>query len=406
MTDRTATDTIKGYFYQFDLSILKLLELNDEKHKITVEGIEDIDVKNATEETAIQCKYHSKTEYNHSVIAKPIRLMLNHFGEVLNGNQKKVKYSYYGHFKSGHSKLTIPITLDFLKNNLLTYTKAKIKYEHHVDLKLKDQDLSEFLNQLHIDINAKSYEDQLLQIHDLLKNQEAFNSDEFEAENYFYNNALKVITKLSIKEKKSDRTISKQEFLKEINSKKILFHKWFIEYKGKKKLLADLRKQFFTTYNISPFERFFLIELQSTNYSISDLKDVIHLISKKWSDIKSNKNPDTFCPYIYIKGIKKSELVSLKSELYNEGYKFKDGYDFSGSSFNPNSIIEKATFHNKTTIKIINELNYIELLLSEISKTKEIYQFFYSKPYFSTKNKRVKTVNIQIKELNDIKNII
>lgn len=405
MTDRTATDTIKGYFYQFDLSILKLLELKDENHKITVEGIEDIDIDNATIETAVQCKYHSKTEYNHSVIAKPIRLMLNHFREVLNGKEKKIKYNYYGHFNSGQSKLTLPITLDFLKKNLLTYTKAKIQYKHYDDLKLSDKDLLSFLNQLEININAISYEDQLLKIRKLLKNQKEFNADDFEAENYFYNNALKVISYLAIKEKKSERSISKKKFLQEINSKKILFHKWFLEYKGKKKLLADLRKEYFTTYNISPFERFFLLEV-NPNYVKSDLKSVIQLISKKWSDIKSARNPDTFCPYIYINGLKKAELVTLKTELFSEDLKFKDGFDFSGSSFNINSIKEKATFHNKINFKIINELSFVELLLNDISKTKEVYQFFYNKPFFKTAKTNVTTVNIQIEELNDIKYII
>lgn len=405
MTDRSATDTIKGYFYQFDLTILKLLELKDENHKITVEGIEDIDIDNATIETAVQCKYHSKTEYNHSVIAKPIRLMLNHFREVLNGTEKKVKYNYYGHFKSGQSKLTLPITLDFLKNNLLTYTKAKIQYKHYDDLKLTDNDLLGFLKQLEININAISYEDQLLQIRKLLKNQKEFNADDFEAENYFYNNALKIISYLAIKEKKRERTISKKKFLQEINSKKVLFHKWFLEYKGKKKLLADLRKEYFTSYNISPFERFFLLEVNQ-NYTTSDLKSVIQLISKKWSDIKSVKNPDTFCPYVYINGLKKSDLVTLKTELYSEGLIFKDGFDFNGSPFNINSIKEKATFHNKITFKIINELSFIELLLDDISKTKEIYQFFYNKPFFKTAKTNVNIVNIQIEELNDIKNII
>jgi len=292
-----------------------------------------------------------------------------------------------------------------LKNNLLTYTKTKIQYKHFDDLKLTDKDLLGFLNQLEININAKSYEDQLLQIRKLLKNQKEFNADDFEAENYFYNNALKIISCLAIKEKKSERTISKAKFLQEINSKKILFHKWFLEYKGKKKLLADLRKEYFTSYNISPFERFFLLEI-NPNYTTSDLKSVIQLISKKWSDIKSVKNPDTFCPYVYINGLKKSDLVTLKTELYNEGFKFNDGYNFSGSPFNINSIKEKATFHNKITFKIINELSFIELLLEDISKTKEVYQFFYKKPFFKTSKTNVNTVNIQIEELNDIKNII
>ena len=76
MTDRTATDTIKGYFYQFDLSILQLLELDDESDKITVEGIEDIDIDNATTQTAIQCKYHESVEaFSTSLIYKPMLQM-------------------------------------------------------------------------------------------------------------------------------------------------------------------------------------------------------------------------------------------------------------------------------------------------------------------------------------------
>ena len=76
MTDRTAIDIIKGYFYQFDHTIAQLLELKDDVDSIAVEGVEDIDIMSATDETAMQCKYYAKTEYNHSVIARPIRLMI------------------------------------------------------------------------------------------------------------------------------------------------------------------------------------------------------------------------------------------------------------------------------------------------------------------------------------------
>ena len=74
---RTAIDTIRGYYYQFDLYALQILESKGEK--ITLEGIEDVDVNSATETTAIQCKYYEGTTYNHSVIAEPIRWMLKHF---------------------------------------------------------------------------------------------------------------------------------------------------------------------------------------------------------------------------------------------------------------------------------------------------------------------------------------
>lgn len=43
MTNRSATATIKGYFYQFDQTIVRLLQVT--KHaSFTVEGVEDIDL--------------------------------------------------------------------------------------------------------------------------------------------------------------------------------------------------------------------------------------------------------------------------------------------------------------------------------------------------------------------------
>ncbi|UOU96998.1 DUF4297 domain-containing protein [Chryseobacterium daecheongense] len=126
MKERTAIDTIKGYFYQFDLAIVKLLELKKDAETIVIEGIEDIDINTATEETAIQCKYHAKKEYNHSVIAKPIRLMLDHYKEVREGTKKQINYKLYGYFESGQAKLTLPIDSTFLKKHFLTYTEKKL----------------------------------------------------------------------------------------------------------------------------------------------------------------------------------------------------------------------------------------------------------------------------------------
>lgn len=41
MKDRNAASTLKGYFYQFDFTILQLLKLENMTDKIMVEGIED-----------------------------------------------------------------------------------------------------------------------------------------------------------------------------------------------------------------------------------------------------------------------------------------------------------------------------------------------------------------------------
>ena len=39
MTNRSATDTIKGYFYQFDYSIKKILESPNPNDSVTIEGL-------------------------------------------------------------------------------------------------------------------------------------------------------------------------------------------------------------------------------------------------------------------------------------------------------------------------------------------------------------------------------
>ena len=60
---RSAIDTITGYYYQFDKTIIQLLSCENLTDIITVEGIEDIDVDTGGSISAIQCKYYAKTEY-------------------------------------------------------------------------------------------------------------------------------------------------------------------------------------------------------------------------------------------------------------------------------------------------------------------------------------------------------
>ena len=253
MPGRSATDTILGYFYQFDYSIETLLSLQNNNDSITIEGIEDIDINSATEETAIQCKYYSKTAYNHSVIKKPIRLMLSHYKETIENNKPELKYKLYGHFNSGQDKLTLPITIESLKTNFLSYTKDKVKHEHHADLGLSDDDLIRFLDLLEININAREYTEQLNEI--LTRIQNEFSCDKFEAEHYYYNNALKVIKDIAVKNDVSGRIISKSQFLNKIDKKEVLFNLWFLQLKGKLKHFRELRRKYFTSLNTSPFEK-------------------------------------------------------------------------------------------------------------------------------------------------------
>ena len=148
MKDRAAIDTIKGYFYQFDYSIDQILTLPNDNDKIVVEGVEDIDVKTATDELAVQCKYYAKSEYNHSVIAEPVRQMLSHLAAVKKGKKAPMHYKLRGHYKSRQHKLLLPLDVKTLKENFLVYRKGNILHEHHKELGLRDADLVQFLSLL------------------------------------------------------------------------------------------------------------------------------------------------------------------------------------------------------------------------------------------------------------------
>src|SRR5699024_8151580 len=120
MKSRNANETILGYFYQFDKTIIEILKQTDDNNIITVEGIEDIDVEKANEVETIQCKYHEALEYNNSSIKKAIILLLRNY---VNNPQANYKYTLYAYFKSGNEKLKLPLNLDYLKSNFLEYKR-------------------------------------------------------------------------------------------------------------------------------------------------------------------------------------------------------------------------------------------------------------------------------------------
>lgn len=403
MKDRSAVNTIRGYFYQFDYSIVKILELENDTDAITVEGIEDIDISSASEETAIQCKYYEHTEYNHSVIASAVRLMLAHYKTVVDGIAKPISYKLYGHYESGQEKLVLPIDVEFLKSKFLTYTEKRILHKVHDELGLSDANLNDFLKLLIIDINAQSLDSQESKLISLLMKE--FSCTKYEVEVLYYCNALAKIRSLAIEQNIANRKITKSEFVMAINVKQILFNEWYIAFKGKQQWLSQLKKMYFSTLNTSPFERFFLIEVPNTEYSRSALKELIHLLRRKWAKI-SKRESQPFCPYLYIHGIDDIELVELKKELTNEDFTFIDGYDYMGAAFNPKSIARTANYYNQIGIKFINYKENITEIISKVEKPKEIYQFYFSQPILTANFDNVKQVAIQIQEFQDIKGVI
>lgn len=409
MNNRNANDTIKGYYYQFDCSIKTILSLTSNTDSIIVEGIEDIDVETATDEVAIQCKYHSQTAYNHSVIAKPIRMMLSHFSSIKKYNSIYIKYHLHGHYKSGHEKLNRYVNnqqivdIHFLKEKLLTYTEDGFQKKHYELLDLNDSDLKIFLELLSVNIYAENQSQQQQKIIDLLKDH--FSCDQFASEHYYYSNALSEIIKISSNRKIEDRRISKGKFLKRINHKNALFNKWFIHIKGQESYAKEIKKKYFRRgLNQRDNERFFLIEVSNTD-NIQNLKDLVFKVSERYSNLKMLER-NTYCPYIYFHLLIPPILIELKNQLYSEDFDFIDGFPFLGCNFSVKHINQKACSQNKISIKFIDELSQLSEILASNSKTKEVYQFYREKPFFLAEDADFKEINIPVKQLEIIKEMI
>lgn len=403
MTTRNAVDTLTGYFYQFDLSILCVLRLPDVDDSIQVECIEDVDIYSATESTAIQCKYYAKTEYNHSVIKDAIMSMLTHFKESKSAGRPAIKYVLYGHYSTGHDKLLSTIDVDFLKKHFLTYTLQKVERFHHLELGLSDFDLIEFLSHLRLDIRAPALDIQFSEVIDSLMTE--FRCSRFTAEFFYYNNALRVIRELSMSQTPAGRTVSKRVLLRMVDTSSVLFNEWFVQKKGKRQHLSALRTEYFTALNVSPYERFFLVETTPSSYVRGEFKDLVFQISSKWSKT-SKREPHPFCPYLFVCGIADDEMLALKRELSNEGFRFIDGYDYLGAEFSVASISQPASHSTGVRLKLLNTLADLSATLRGLSKPRLVYQFYYSKSYFEIQSQSIRHVKIQVEHFNDIKGII
>lgn len=129
------------------------------------------------------------------------------------------------------------------------------------------------------------------------------------------------------------------------------------------------------------------------------------IISKKWSKT-SKRESCPFCPYVYLHNIPEQELIELKKELQSENFFTIDGFDFNGATFSPKSISRVPNHGNQIKLKILNNIEYVELTFNEISKTKEVYEFYKTIPFFEVNNPSIKHIRIPVEELRDIKEVI
>lgn len=403
MADRNAVSTILGYFYQFDRSILTLLSLTSYDDCVAIECIEDVDVYTATEVTAVQCKYYEKSEYNHSIIKPAIMFMLAHFKEGWDAGRPPINYHLAGHFESGQDKLALPIDTQFLKDNFLTVVAKKVTIKKHEELGVSDAQLAEFLARLTIDVRAEPFDSQFRAI--VASAITHFECSPFAAEFFFYNNALRVIKELAINPVDSQRVITKREFLRRIDTSSLLFDEWFVAKRGKAHHYARLRSQYFSTMNLAPAERLFIVHVDPATYDRGSMKALMRVITRKYSKL-SRRDRWPFSPYVLVVGLSDAEIVNVKQELYNERLSFVDGHNFKGAAFDPESISRPAASNIGPDLRIFGSVEEARQTFASLRRVREIYEFYrdtHVPPFGDT---AIGHVRIQVPDYPDITSII
>lgn len=392
---RSAEKTIKGYYYQFDYSIIKVLELPDDNDTICIEGVEDVDITDESNVIFHQCKCYESSEYVHSKITPAIRQMLCHYAQ---NKSKDFHYHLYGTFQSGQEKFP-GVSLSFIKNNVCTYIKNKVPHVLYDELSLQDDDLNDFIAHLTIDVNAESYLEQEEKVIETICSTLGCNTQEA---TLYYCNALYKIKQLATQSKESDRTISKAEFINAIKTVDTQFEMWLLHKNGVDKFAKAIKKKFFTSFNISPYNRFFIIECDK-NTSVSELKTIVIRISEKYSKLSQRAKPK-FCPYFCFLGIAECQLIELKKSLANDSVLFSDGYDFRGADFNPSSIVKEPSKDHLTKLRIIDSIDLLNDVYALSQSTIEIYQFYKNQPLYN--NDSYYHVKIPFENITDIAQMI
>lgn len=383
MTTRSANATIKGYFYQFDHTIERLLRAASASTTVVVEGVEDIDLDDGVETKFIQCKYYEGSEYNHSLIKDAVIAMLRHFHANGCPRGGALRYKVYGHYQKGQEKLTVGFGLNVLKKNFLTYTHEKKLHEVHAELKVTEQQLAEFLAVLDIDLKAPSYEAQQQQVLDQLVLQIPGCVKE-DAEAFYYPNAINVIQSLAIRKKLSEREITKGAFMSAVNRKDAIFGIWLRKKFGDDHYARSIKRRHFKfgSTKVPKSARIFAIDL-TNGFELTKAVELLARIGNGYSHVEHTRTPavDRFCPYVLLRGIAEGDMVLLKGALLKQGIRFDDGYAFKGADFSPSLLAAPPSKENLFKLKFIADEAQVRSVASAISGTAvELFDFYYASP--------------------------
>lgn len=309
---RSADYTIQGFLYQFHLTLLHILNSEDNE-EVTIEGIiEDIEIKKDGNIEAIQCKYHeSKDNFTLSSVYKPILQMMEHFHI---NHDKSIRYRLYSFFQNQELGIYNKIT----RTDIEQVLKSKDKSLQKIIKRIKGCNIDEFLNQFTMEF-GESYDNLIIKIID------AFIDIGFkreDVETLIYPNAIQIIAELSINHDIDKRVINKTTLLNKLKSIRITtISKWTRNLKNFDQLIKTRKNQMKVNLNKNSRTRYFYI---SENEIIDFHEGIVNFIIdyiEKYHFKKTHDKTPLFCL-----NCSKKTFDDIGVRLYKKGIKFNNGF--------------------------------------------------------------------------------
>ncbi|NBJ95474.1 hypothetical protein D5281_23875 [bacterium 1xD42-62] len=346
---RVADSTIKGFMYQFNLTLNKILKASDDI--IKVEGIvEDIDVSFNDHVTAIQCKYHEEQQkFQWSTVYKPILQMMKTFCMMDRGlDIKFILYAYFPNEKEGKKLLNEKQMENILKTDNIEYIcdyiaylmkienaqieqllqkprktktdKEKIKKyfaENNLEIKC---DLKDFLEKHFEFIVGKPYDELEKENKELLE-EAGFEKDD--VSDIVYPNAIQKIADLSIIKNDNSRNITKDEMTQYLRMiKTAAITRWTRSLSNYGEVIKRKRKQLNTYLNINKRKRCFFIDpVLIENFDNDIVLFLKNYVTRYCCKVKLH-TPAVFC----FVGYTHEQIDELESRLYLKGIEAETGY--------------------------------------------------------------------------------
>ena len=327
MTLDGAYYALKGYIYQFDSSILVILE--NTKSVVWIEYTQDI----AFEQYVIQVKHRESKKFSLSLIRTAIIQLLEEF--IRNPDKT---YWLRCYFPDKPEELWRPHISQL--NQILGSDGNRFSVDHKAEF------LRHFVVAFSVNFDA--------QFNRLLdKLQESF-SLRTKDEAILYHSIIRAnLFQIALKEKQR-RQIS-FDIVKRIvkDSEVVIFNSSYRHHLTRERYESAVRKRYFAerSPNSDKFKRLFVIDCVKEK-DHSNLVRLANLLGRKY--YKKNKSP---APYISFVNAPVDLVNAMKTQLVSDGFRFCDGTFFHGDEFHSDLLVKDEV----SEVKFI-QFDYIDSL--------------------------------------------